>query len=228
MKVISQRKAAWLALIATDCRQTVAIIRCLSRGDTAFAGRRGGLLADSDVSTSTRRVAGSVLTVALASSQNRLFTVLAQPPQVMSSIWNCIVNSFIVGTVASLEPCRQCWKVKRNLQDLQTLCQSVATGRRNTTARYAPPARYRQVVQRMQNGTKLAARRRRSSESALLRVCAMCCMFWIRLSSSSILRLRGRLSALCRSWLFKRFSKSLISKATEKPRSRARRINAID
>ncbi|AAO70097.1 hypothetical protein t2510 [Salmonella enterica subsp. enterica serovar Typhi str. Ty2] len=100
----AKKSEAWLAYRDRPVARPIAIDDYLSRGGKpAFCRAAAICSADSDVSMSTRRVAGSVLTVALASRVRIVFfTVLAQPPQVMSSIWNCIVNSFCVGTVASL------------------------------------------------------------------------------------------------------------------------------
>ncbi|AAV78251.1 hypothetical protein PA139_4111 [Salmonella enterica subsp. enterica serovar Paratyphi A] len=100
----AKKSEAWLAYRDRPVARPIAIDDYLSRGGKpAFCRAAAICSADSDVSTSTRRVAGSVLTVALASRVRIVFfTVLAQPPQVMSSIWNCMVNSFCVVTVASL------------------------------------------------------------------------------------------------------------------------------
>jgi hypothetical protein len=62
---------------------------------------------EAEVWTSTRRVGGSVTILALGSIIWIVFvTVRAQPPQVMSSRWNCMENSFRVGVfeVCSLPP----------------------------------------------------------------------------------------------------------------------------
>ncbi len=54
-----------------------------------------------------------------------------------------------------------------------------------------------------------------------------CCMFWIRLSSSSMRLRRAFDVSACRDWLFQRFSKSLYS-ATENRGSARGVANAID
>ncbi len=95
------------------CRQTDRRDDYLSRGGKRpFAGAAAICSADSDVSTSTRRVAGSVLTVALAHRESRIVfyrTGAAAAGHVINMELHS-VNSLCGNCICQSGPC-QCWKV---------------------------------------------------------------------------------------------------------------------
>lgn len=131
--LIAKESEAWLAYRDRPVARPIAIADYLSRGGKpAFCRAAAICSADSDVSTSTRRVAGSVLNRRISiKSQNRLFyrTGAAAAGHVI----NMELHSelLLCGNCCQSGPC-QCWKVKRNLRTYRRFASPWRRGRRNT------------------------------------------------------------------------------------------------
>ncbi len=100
----------------------------LARRKPAFAGRRQSAPRIATFSTSTRPSPGQFSPSHIGIESESSFAVLAQPPQVMSSIWNCmVVTPFIGRELLPVWSLASVGKVKRNLSTRRRFASPVAT-----------------------------------------------------------------------------------------------------